>query len=72
MDCPNCINPWKCNGLHLEKRWDGLYNSSDGYFMMSKATGKYRFIPYEKEYDADQLRVISNTLKILNENVGIY
>lgn len=67
-DCPNCITPWKCNGPHLEKSWDGLYNSGDGYFLFSQSLQKYRFIPYEKEYDEDQLLYISNTLRILNDN----
>lgn len=67
-DCPNCITPWKCNGPHLEKSWEGLYHSSDGYFMMSKITNKYQFIPHEKEYDEDRLLDIANTLRILNDN----
>jgi hypothetical protein len=68
IDCPNCITPWKCNGPHLEKSWDGLYNSGDGYFLFSQSLQKYHFIPYEKEYDEDQLLDISNTLRILNDN----
>lgn len=66
--CPNCVTPWKCNGPHLDKRWEGLYNSSDGYFMMSKITNKYQFIPHEKEYDEDHLLDIANTLRILNDS----
>jgi hypothetical protein len=38
MECPNCITPRKCNGPHLEKSWEGLYNSTDGYFMINKIT----------------------------------
>lgn len=67
-DCPNCLTPWKCNGPHLEKSWDGLYNSSDGYFLFSRVLQKYQFIPYEKEYDEDSLLDIANTLRILNDN----
>lgn len=67
-DCPNCVTPWKCNGPHLEKSWDGLYNSGDGYFLFSQSLQKYHFIPYEKEYDEDQLLDIANTLRILNDN----
>ena len=68
IDCPNCLTPWKCNGPHLEKSWDGLYNSSDGYFLYSQSLQKYQFIPYEKEYDEDRLLNIADTLRILNDN----
>jgi hypothetical protein len=70
IDCPNCITPWKCNGPHLEKSWEGLYSSSDGYFLFSNSLQKYRFIPYEKEYDEDSLLDICNTLKTLNETIN--
>lgn len=52
---------------HILKRV-GKGNSIDGYFILSKTINKYQFIPYEKEYDADQLLDIANTLRILNES----
>ena len=67
MDCPNCVTPWKCNGPHLEKSLDGYYKSIEGYWIFKPLLQKYVFIPFEKEYDDNQLLDISNTLKLLNK-----
>jgi hypothetical protein len=71
MDCPNCLTSLECNGPHLEKSHNGLYKSIDGYFIFKPLLQKYVFIPFEKEYDDNQLLDISNTLKLLNEELGL-
>lgn len=72
MNCPNCVTHKNCIGPHLVKSWHGIYNSDDGYFLLNTNTQKYVFIPHEKEYTESNLLNICNTLKVLNENLGIY
>ena len=67
MECPNCVTPCKCNVPHLEKVYENIYRSKDGYYMLSKITDKWVFVPYEGEYTAQNLLDIANTLSILSE-----
>jgi len=66
MDCPNCITPWKCNGPHLLPMSDSIYESIYGYFILKN--NRWKFSPVEKELDADDLMIIADTLRNLNEN----
>ena len=66
-DCPNCISPWKCNGPHLEKAYENIYRSKDGYYMLSKTTNKWVFVAHEGEYTEQNLLDIANTLSILSK-----
>ena len=66
MDCPNCITPWKCNGPHLLPMSDGIYESIYGYFMLKN--NRWTFTPLEKEFDTDDLMMVADTLRNLNEN----
>lgn len=65
MNCPNCITSWKCNDPHIIKNSSGYYTSSDGIF--TKEFKEWKFIPYEKSFNSNQLLDIINTLNILNE-----
>lgn len=67
MDCINCITPWKCNGPHLDKISEKLYKTEYGYFLY-KNDARWVFLPYEKEFDTDNLLSIMDTLRNLNEN----
>lgn len=65
MDCPNCQTPWKCNGPHLLKLSEYHYNSVDGYYI--KQNEVWKFFPFEKGLDSEELTNISLTLSYLNE-----
>lgn len=64
MDCPNYLTPWKCNGPHLKKMSEIHYLSNEGYYLFNE---KWIFIPFEKQFDENQLLEIAETLKFLNK-----
>lgn len=66
MDCPNCQTPWKCNGPHLLPMSNSIYESIYGYFILKH--DKWMFTPLEKEFYTDDLMIIADTLRNLNEN----
>jgi hypothetical protein len=66
MDCPNCQTPWKCNGSHLLPMSDSIYESIYGYFILKY--NKWIFTPLEKEFDTNDLMIIMDTLRNLNNN----
>lgn len=66
MECPNCITPWKCNGPHLLPLSDSIYESIYGYFMFKNSL--WKFMPLDKEFDIDDLTIIRDALRNLNES----
>lgn len=52
---------------NLEQKYEGLYRSLDGYYILNKSENRYKFLSSEKEFDEQQLLDILNTLKSLNE-----
>jgi oligopeptidase B len=66
MECPNCQTPWKCNGPHLLPMSDSIYESIYGYFILKN--NRWIFTPLEKEFYTDDLMIIADTLRNLNQN----
>jgi hypothetical protein len=68
MECPNCITPEKCIGIHISSISDTVYRSEYGYFMFINDKRQWIFTPIEKDFDIDTLMDITDILRNLNEN----
>ncbi len=68
QNCPNCVTYWKCNGPHLEKMSEIHYRSCDGYYLFDSPLKQWVFVPFEKNFNEENLTSILETLKYLNSN----
>jgi predicted DNA-binding protein (MmcQ/YjbR family) len=65
MDYSSSIYSLEYHNTNLEKLSEKIYKSNYGYFINKD---KWIFIPLEKEFDANDLMIIADTLRNLNEN----
>jgi hypothetical protein len=47
---------------------DKIYKSRYGYFMLQENSNKWTFTPTEQEFDSDDLLIILDILKNLNQH----
>lgn len=66
MNCSNHQTPERHNMLDLSPISQHIYQSVYGYFIFRNNT--WAFTPLDKEFDADDLTTIADTLKGLNKN----
>jgi hypothetical protein len=66
MDCFNCHATEKYNMIHLSPISKHIYKSVYGYFIFRNNI--WIFTPLDKEFNANDLTTIADTLRGLNKN----